>query len=367
MRPESDAAATGHNATALVVEGIGARVRVDVTGPGAREFAERMHGLWSRCVPQDGPDAPGAAVLDAVAVALTGEDDVWELLERTTQRITLALLNQRQEGRALLFHAGGVSHPITGRSAVYVARSFTGKTRLTLELAQHFGYLSDESIAIAEDFSIVPYPKPLSVRDPHGGPRRELGPDALGLRTLPARPHLTHLLLLDRRDDHDGPPKADVLDVFDAVALLGPQTSWLSSLTAGLHRLDVLLQHTGGALKVTYREASTLLPLVTDLLGDPDRADPDAHASEPRVQFVAPTDTLTRDGDALLLYDDHVVRLGPLGTAIIAECRRPIGIRALAERLTARLGAPDDRDAHAATLAAVEQLVADGVLGWVGP
>lgn len=348
----------------MVIEGIGAAVRVDVTGPGAREFAERMRGLWSRCLPHDGPDAAGARTLEAVAVELTGEDDAWGLLERTTQRITLALLHQRA-GQAMLFHAGGVSHPITGRSAVYVAQSHTGKTRLALELGRHFGYLSDESIALAEDFTILPYPKPLSVRDPHGGPRQELGPDALGLRTPPARPYLTHLLLLDRRDDHDGPPEVEALDVFDAAALLGPQTSWLSSLTAGLHRLDVLLQHTGGALKVTYREASTLAPLVTDLLGDPARADPDAGASEPRLQLIAPTDTLTRDGDTLLLYDDHVVRLGALGTAIIAECRRPIGVPALAGRLTARLGAPDDADAHAATLSAVEQLVADGVLGWV--
>lgn len=347
-------------ATALVVAGIGAAVRVDVTGPGADAFAERLRGLWSRCLAH-GPDA---ATPEAVAVELTGEDDAWGLLERTTQRITLALLHQ-QAGQAMLLHAGGVSHPFTGRSAVYVARSHTGKTRLSLELGRHFGYLSDESIAITEDFTILPYPKPLSVRDPRGGPRQELGPDALGLRTPPARPHLTHLLLLDRRDDHDGPPVVEALDVVDAVALPGPQTSWLSALPAGLHRLDVLLQHTGGVLKVTYHEASTLVPLVTDLLDDPDRADPDADATSPRVQLIAPTDSLTRDGETLLLYDDHVVRLGALGTAIVAEVLRPISVATLADRLTARLGTPEATDAHAATRAAVERLVADGVLGWV--
>lgn len=348
----------------LVVEGLGARVRIRVTGPDATEFTDQLRTLWSRCLPTDSSADPDDPDIETICVDLTVNHDAWKLLERVTRQVTVALL-QQQAGSVLLFHAGGVSHPITGRSVAYVARSHTGKTRLTLELGRHFGYLSDESIALTDDFSILPYPKPLSVRDPRGGPRKELSPDALHLRTPPPQSHLTHLLLLDRQDAHTGPPIIDALDIFDAAALLAPQTSWLSSITSGLHRLDALLQHTGGTLRVTYREASTLVPLIVDLLGEPNQPDPASGAPSRRIRLVTPTDTLTRDGETLLLYDDHVVRLGALGSAIITASRHPISLAALTGRLSTRFGSPETTDAAAATVAAVEQLVAEGVLFWV--
>ena len=352
-----------NDSTNLLIAGLGAQLRVEVVGATAVELTSQLRNIWSRCIPTDAPSGDIAAV-ETLTVELGDGPVTWELLERTTQRITVALLNQ-QAGKALLLHAGGVSHPVTGRCVVYVAPSQVGKTTLSLELAQHFGYLSDESIAITEDLEILPYPKPLSVRDPYGGPRKELGPDALGLRVPPAHPQLTNLLILDRQEDHAGPPEIEELDVFEVVALLGPQTSWLSSLPAGLHRLDLLLQLTGGALKVTYREAASLLPLVIELLGDPAEADfvtPVDSEAEAFVQLIPPVDQLIRDGETLLQYRDRVVQLGALGTAVVAESIRPITVQNLTQRLIAALGSPETGDANAATLAAVEHLVEQGVL-----
>lgn len=349
--------------TTLVIEGMGARVGVEVSGRGAAEFTERLRALWSRCLPDH--ERSFTEVPTTIQVALTEDQDVGALLEHTTQRVTLALLHQ-QAGKLLLFHAGGVSDPRTGRSVAYVAASRTGKTTLTLELGRCFGYLSDETIALTEDLAILPYPKPLSVRDRQAGPRQEISPDALGLLQPPPRPQLAALLLLDRSDDHEGPPEVTPLDLFDAISLLTPQTSSLSKLDAGLHRLQALTERAGDVLKVSYREAASLVPVVTDLLesGHPDV--PTAN-DEPMVRAVPPTDALTRDDEALLLYGDRLVRLGALGATIIGAASRPITTTQLTHRLIERLGPPDDGDAHAATLVAVEQLIADGVLGRIEP
>lgn len=353
--------AGGDGFDTLPVEGMGAQVRVEVSGQGAVEFVNLLRPLWARCAPRDAADEA-----QRVAVTLPSGVDPKTLLERTTQQITLALLRQRA-GKLMLFHAGGVSHPHTGRSIVYVAPSMTGKTHLTLELARQFGYLSDETIAVDDDLSILPYPKPLSVRDNAGGPRRELGPDALGLAVPPANPQLTGLWLLDRRAGHVGSPEVAELDVFDAAHLLGPQTSSLGRMPAGLHTLDALLRHTGGARKITYRESASLLPMVVDLLGAPDETGPDDPIVEPVVQFVPPVDRIVRPDEALLLYSDNLVRLGQLGVAIVEASVRPIGIAPLVERLTERLGEPEGVDAHEFTADAVEQMIADGVLRRVAP
>ena len=338
----------------VVIDGMGARVRVAVTGDGADGFVAQLREAWSRCV-SDSDDARAT-----VKVTLAEGEDPWDRLERVTRQVTLALL-ERQVGNVMLFHAGGVSHPVTGRSVGYVAPSFTGKTSLTVELGRHFGYLSDETIAVGEDLSILPYPKPLSVRDPDGGPRRELSPDGLGLRRPGGAPYLAALLYLDRRDDHEGPPEVEVVDAFDAAVLLGPQTSSLSLLPAGLHRLDALLRRVGGLTRVTYCEASSLLPLVTGLIEPPEEASDDGGDGE-LVRLVAPADRLVGDGETLLLYKERLLRLGPLGAEIVDLAVRPIAVGALADRLTERLGAPDGVDARAATADAVERLIADGVL-----
>lgn len=69
-----------------------------------------------------------------------------------------------------------------GASLVYVAPGSTGKTTLSQLLGQRFGYLTDETVGIADDGTIFPYPKPLSVRRPDashlkdGVPRRPRPP-----------------------------------------------------------------------------------------------------------------------------------------------------------------------------------------------
>lgn len=81
-----------------------------------------------------------------------------------------------------------------------------------------------------------------------------------------------------------------------------------------------------------------------------------------RVCRREPADSLTREGETLLLYERHVVRLGPIGSAIYETAAAPVELADLAEALAATFGAPPDGSLLAATTAAVQDLLGQRVL-----
>lgn len=264
----------------MQIFGLGASVQVHPDGPRADELQAALTAAWSRCTtpptstPLDGGDLhlrlepQGTPPLhpDRSATELAS-DDLDVLLSAATQSITRALL-AAQVGRLLLFHAGAVSHPKTGQTLVFVAEGGTGKTTLARTLGRHYGYLTDESVAIDADYRVLPYPKPLSLRTPAGWPKQETSPDALGLREPDAEARVAKVILLAR--DHTlTSPIVTELPLLDAIAAIAPQSSSLYRLPQGLHRCADLLEATGGALEVRYAEAEELLPLAADLIGAP--------------------------------------------------------------------------------------------------
>lgn len=257
--PEIPAAATENS---LVVTGIGAGVELSISGPHAAELHSELARLWARCTVR-----PAGLVGEAIAVAPAQDEDPGGLLTGITQQVTRSLIGA-QTGRLLMLHAGAVSHPETGRSLVYVAEGGTGKTTLTRMLGRGYGYLTDETVAIDTEHRILPYPKPLSTRQP-AGPKLEVSPDDLGLLPAPDEPTVARVVLLDRDDEHGDRPEVSELGVLDAIADLAPQSSALYALSRGLHRCAELIEATGPVLRVRYSEAESLLGLVAELIGDP--------------------------------------------------------------------------------------------------
>ncbi len=264
------------------IVGLGVSLEVHPDGPRADELTDALTVAWSRCLHQPAEPARDAGSLTlrlveqqhAAPDRLTdrdatefASDDLATLLSAGTQLITRALL-AAQIGRLLLFHAGAVSHPETGKTLVFVAEGGTGKTTLARTLGRHYGYLTDESVGIDEHLRVLPYPKPLSLRSPTIWPKIENSPDALSLLTPPPESRVAKVVLLAR--DHTlTSPIVTEFGLLDAIAALGPQTSSLYRLPQGLHRCADLLDATGGALEVRYAEASDLLPLAADLIGAP--------------------------------------------------------------------------------------------------
>ncbi len=274
----------------MQIFGLGAFVQVHADGARADELDAKLRELWSRCLGQKGTvpvtsqpavagprDAGGLRLFLELkgttplrpdsGTANLASDDLAALLCSGTQAITHALL-AAQLGRLLLLHAGAVSHPETGKALVFVAEGGTGKTTLARVLGRHYGYLTDESVAIDATHQVLPYPKPLSLRTPAGWPKQETSPDALGLRTVGGRAEVAKVILLTR-DQACSSPVTTALSTIEAITAIAPQSSSLDKLPRALHQCADLLEATGGALSVRYAEAEDLLPLAADLIGAP--------------------------------------------------------------------------------------------------
>lgn len=239
------------------------------------EHAERLTHQWSWCLaplPRDETSSPPAPseTLDVRPAYDTdggGTPDLVAADYAVTQMVTAALV-EALVGSRLMLHAAGVTHPEHGL-LVLVAPSGTGKTTAARALAQRgLGYLSDETVVLDAEGRAHPYPKPLSVVLDGDAPSRKQqhSPDDVGLAppTLPAR--ASRVVLLERDDDHQGPPELSAAPTLDALVDLIPHSSALARLEQPLTWLVDLLDRCGGAFRLRYREVLETVPLLTTLL-----------------------------------------------------------------------------------------------------
>ena len=265
------------------VNAFGVAVEVQVEGDRAEEVAERLPSLWELCIPtgdRAGRSAPDAAVRvvfdsDPAVTALAAgarhvsRERLEDLLQVLTQRITLAAIDA-QAGRQLMLHAACLADPSSGAAAAFVAPGGTGKTTFVRTHAVGRWYVTDETTVVRDDGTVVPYPKPLSVRRTPDSPfKDETAPRAMGLRPPEGPVRLVALALLERDEHHVGAPVVETVGTLDAVLALVPQTSYLPELERPLQRLAALCESLGGVHRVTYREAADVADWVDELLGGP--------------------------------------------------------------------------------------------------
>jgi hypothetical protein len=261
----------------LVVNAFEVPVEVLVEGDRADEVTQRLPSLWEFCEAEVDV-APEATVLvtfdhDPQVLARGREagrltrDRPDDLLQVLTQRITLSAIDARA-GQHLMLHACALADPGSGATAAFVAPGGTGKTTFVRTHAQNRWYVTDETTVVLGDGTVLPYPKPLSVRRTPSSPfKDETAPSRLGL-TAPSGPtHLSALCLLERTDEHVGPARVETLGTLDALIALVPQTSHLPEMAEPLRRLAALCESVGGVHRVTYREAAQVAGVVDELLG----------------------------------------------------------------------------------------------------
>ena len=267
---------------------LGATVEVRVSGRprrrGGRGDRAGVAPVPPRCrVRHDGREGGGAATgrRDAVVKVVHGDggrvtdvdsgrvegSNLPDLMQMLTQAVTRAAIDA-QKGRLVMLHAAGIQDPASGATVAMVGPGGTGKTTLIRTLGPGRAYITDETVAVREDNTVLPYPKPLSVRREPSSPwKDETDParSACSRRRDPA--HLAAIVMLDRRDDHDGAPDVEHVPTLDAIAALTPETSHLPELDKPLQRMAALCDSVGGVVRVTYREAEHLAPLVDGWLG----------------------------------------------------------------------------------------------------
>lgn len=247
----------------VVVSAIGVNIGLVVSG---RDLADAVTTAW-----QDAVTESPAQPTQVLTVALDSDPraDVWgssieEVLHRLSPAVTQAAITH-WAGDLMMLHAAALADPNTGRTAVLVAASGTGKTTASRTLGRRFAYLSDETAGITREGLVLPYRKPLSIIKT-GHLKTQVAPSTLGLLATTLECRIGALLLLDRQPDHAGRATVTPMDTIDAIAAIAPQSSFLPSVDRPLQRLAELVGMAGGAHLATYREASDLEQPIADLL-----------------------------------------------------------------------------------------------------
>lgn len=311
----------------LVVDAFGTTVLVHC----ADADRARLSGQWARCllpddtaVPDDVPTLthPGGELTDSHDYALASA--------LTTAAIT------DQAGQRLMFHACGLADPASGRVAVLVAASGTGKTTAAVRLSQAgLGYVSDETIAVDADDTVRRYPKPVSVVIDPAVPyaKSQHGPDELAMTPAPDGDlRAAAVVLLRRSRDTPRAPELTAVPLIDGLIELIPQTSALPRMRQPLRRLADLVASLGGPWRLDYCEIGEATDLVRTALtsrrpplgfvhhpppatGDADRSEAkdDAATGARALHRGDYLDAIEHDGRVLLLRGNQPIVLDGLG------------------------------------------------------
>jgi hypothetical protein len=368
------------------VTAFGCEVRIQIAGSRADELLEHVLDAWGWCgaTPvQSGSDGlVVSALLDddraiIEAAAQRGEvagDSVQAVSDRLTPAVTLAAIGATR-GELLMLRAAAVAEPETGRTVVLVGGAGAGKSTAARTLSRHYGYVTDETVALTRSLDVLPYPRPVSLSP--DGPRRgkvQHPPAELGLVPAPEALRPAALLFLDRQGSPT-PPVLTEVPTGEALAQLGGQTSFLGSLDRPLHFLADLVHAAGGAHTVTYSNADDLVAVVEALLAEDDR--PTGYGGDPRQPTLAEaygdaipprtpedtpigcrsfTDFHLEDGVGSVMVDDRVTVLSPMATRILTLLGDGTATaKPLTEALLAEFGDPDAGD----PLLLVDGLIAD--------
>ncbi|MET4147137.1 hypothetical protein [Arthrobacter sp. UYCo732] len=351
------------------------------------EQRKRMRSAWVRCARESAPHLPslprepnGSQPFSASVTYQSLRNDVGtfalqavsfdELAENLTSRLTVAAI-LANAGELTMLHACGVADQVTGAVVALVAKSGTGKTTAASVLAGTYGYVTDETVAIRPDGSVVPYPKPLSLKQEYVVPKRQVGPDELGLQSAPAKPFIQSIVLLDRVEGAQRVlPTLSKVPLADALLALIPDSSSQGEIDLPLQSLCRLIDSVGGVWRVTYSEAADLPAALAPLFREQRPSKPEWEAPGLETGFTpipaghvrrtAAKDAVAIAGDLLVMLDKEIARLSGIGPAIWEATANAVAEDQLADEVGKVHGHPEGY--RKAVSEAVQQLIAISVL-----
>lgn len=294
-----------------------------------------------------------------------------ELAENLTSRLTVSAI-LANAGELTMLHACGVADPATGAVVALVAKSGTGKTTAASVLGRIYGYVTDETVAVAWDGSVVPYAKPLSVKQEAGAPKRQVGPDEFGLQPAPAMPFIQSIVLLNRvQGARPVVPALERVPLAEALLALIPESSSQAEFVDPLQSLCRLIESVGGVWQVTYSEAADLPAVLEPLfrLQATSKSEWEPAAEEVahqtpipagRIRRRTPKDAVKIGAELLVMLDNEIVSLTGIGPAVWDACAGPVELDDVMDHVGKVHGEPEGYRAAVAT--AVEHLIAKSVL-----
>jgi hypothetical protein len=234
-------------------------------------------------------------------------------------------------GTRLMLHAAGLADA-DGRVLALVGPSGMGKTTASVYLAQHgLGYVSDETVSIGPEGDVLPFSRPLWLRERGGEVQRS--PDDLGLAIPPDDLRIARIVLLDRIPGRIGPPELTPVSLVDALLEMIPQASALPRLPEPLQSMCRVVDRCGGVLRLTYGAVNeSVLSLLSETLGSETVGNDSWQAIssqsgrypvvvDRRLFQGGVVDGVVTDGEALVLVDDIPVRLSEIALTVWEAAR----------------------------------------------
>lgn len=332
------------------IDALGAQFRLTGAVQLPDETRRLIAAVWRDCLVPTGVGGP----LRTLGVSETMFDDLARGLSDLSTQVTLAALDALR-GTRLLLHAAGVTAD-DGRVLALVGPSGRGKTTAATHLGRHFGYVSDESVAVDLDLAVWPYRKPLSVIVDGKPFKQQIAPSDLGLRPLPDAPlRLAGITLLERQPDTDDPGVRTV-DLVDAICELTPQISYLPELPSPLQYIARIVDQVGAVTRLVYRDAAELPAMVTAMFASRPAAAQEWSVA-PRPAQTGPwrcaevDDAILVEGRACILRDGVVTALDHRGCLVWRMCLEGATSEQITAAAITAFGAPAD--------GAAEELIAD--------
>lgn len=340
----------------LDVDVLGLRVRIEFADDLDDSQRDRASQAWS------GARSAGAGDPDLTRMFAAGAD-FDRAMERLTVDVTLSALDALR-GRVLMFHAAGVADE-SGGVAAFVGPSGRGKTTLSRALGRHRGYVSDETIAVDADLSVLPYRKPLSVVRA-ARPKQQVAPAEAGLRELPEAPlRLAALLLMDR-DAALSAPEIAAVPLAEALPELVPQMSYLRDQEHPLRAIAALCDAIGGVRRLRYPDAAMVPPLLPELFVTPAavsewRPAPDPIATGPYDASIV-EDAILTGRYAIVMAQATMHVLDGIAPVVWTEAAAGRDLDGIVDAVVEEYGPPPHGSARESVSAAIAELIAAGVL-----
>ncbi|MDN4641614.1 hypothetical protein QCD70_15280 [Agreia sp. PsM10] len=259
----------------IVLQAMETRVGLVVVGARSSDVVGIIEEAWRWCLVDAVGEAPDVVLTVGIGVESDFPDEpgvvvrqtVPDLMAALTPRVTIEAINA-QAGHLLMLHACGLAHPETGAVVALVGRSGMGKTTLAGVLGKTMAYVSDETVGIRSDFTVAPFPKPLSLKRPAPDMTKDQkSPLSLKLQAAAVPLWLGSVVLLRRDSSLSTPPRIDTVPLLQGVMELTPEISHLPQFDLPLQILNALASRVDGIKQLSYREASSAAPLVRELVG----------------------------------------------------------------------------------------------------
>lgn len=236
---------------------------------------EQIRAEWQQCLAADGVSRGEAK---RIQVKDEGKRTNYALHRQVTR-----VLIEENAGRLVMFHAGAVADD-TGLVIGFVAPSGTGKTTFAREFGKRWGYVTDETLALRPDGTVLPYPKPLSLGSQARGDQKVgMAPATAGMKPLGGEAtqlRLAGIIILDRFDWYEDAPALTELSPLQAAAQIMEQTSSMLLHSNPLDTLARITQAGAGAWKLRYRDAADCVEAVEYLFATAHAATDAACGSE---------------------------------------------------------------------------------------